>query len=152
MLERVGLRVDVAANGYEALAALEQDSYDLIIMDLQMPGMNGFEATVQIRRRERSGRRTPIIALTTFTTEDDRKRCLEAGMDDHVPKPVESSSLHASIAKWLGRTLPRVQERPSGGAPADAPRPAATSSRPTIGEVTRRLRDAQRGTGGGEPG
>jgi CheY-like chemotaxis protein len=109
----------VAANGAEAVQALETIRYDLVLMDVQMPEMDGFEATKQIRKAEAkmlranendpadSGR-VPIIALTAHALEGDRKKCLQAGMDDYITKPVEASALIAAWEKWL---LPRGEVR-----------------------------------------
>jgi signal transduction histidine kinase/CheY-like chemotaxis protein len=100
-LEKLGCRVDVAANGREALTAIEQLRYDLVLMDCQMPVMDGFEATAAIRARE-SGMRVPIIAMTANATSEDRDRCLAAGMDDYLAKPVRPEQLRARLDHWLG--------------------------------------------------
>jgi two-component system sensor histidine kinase/response regulator len=100
-LEKLGCRVDVAGNGREALAAMEQLRYDLVLMDCQMPVMDGFEATAAIRARE-SGARIPIIAMTANATSEDRDRCLAAGMDDYLAKPVRPEQLRARLDHWLG--------------------------------------------------
>jgi two-component system sensor histidine kinase/response regulator len=102
LLEKAGCRVDVVATGDEALAAHAQGSYALIIMDCQMPAMDGYEATRQIRARERvTGKRVPIIAMTAHALEGDRERCLGAGMDDYLSKPVQPGQLSAVLARWL---------------------------------------------------
>ncbi|MDX2171440.1 MAG: response regulator, partial [Deltaproteobacteria bacterium] len=100
-LEKLGCRVDVAANGREAVTALERLRYDLVLMDCQMPVMDGFEATAAIRARERDGR-VPIIAMTANATSEDRERCLAAGMDDYIAKPVRPEQLRARLDHWLG--------------------------------------------------
>jgi CheY-like chemotaxis protein/HPt (histidine-containing phosphotransfer) domain-containing protein len=101
-LERIGYRADVAANGKEVLQALERTPYDLIFMDVQMPEMDGFEATAAIRRREREkGGHIPIIAMTAHAMKGDRERCLEAGMDDYVSKPIQPQGLIDAITRWL---------------------------------------------------
>ena len=101
ILENLGMAVDVAANGHEAVAAFQQLPYDLVLMDCQMPGMDGYEATRAIRRCERDAR-TPILALTANALAGDRESCLAAGMDDYVSKPVTPERLRASIARWVG--------------------------------------------------
>jgi signal transduction histidine kinase/CheY-like chemotaxis protein len=101
MLEKLGCRVDVVANGLEAVDALARIAYDCIFMDCQMPEMDGFEATAAIRAHEtQSGRHVPIIAMTANAMQGDRKRCLDAGMDDYVSKPVQSEKLEAMLQKW----------------------------------------------------
>jgi len=98
LLEKRGHSVTVAATGREALAALENATFDLVLMDVQMPDMDGLEATAAIRAREAGlGRRIPIIALTAHTMKGDRERCLAAGMDGYVAKPVIAAELIAAV-------------------------------------------------------
>ena len=98
LLEKRGHRVVVAGNGREALAALEQQPFDLVLMDVQMPEMDGFEATAAIRQREKTtGSRLPIIALTAHAMKGDRDRCLSAGMDGFLSKPLQPEELYRSI-------------------------------------------------------
>ncbi len=99
LLERLGHRVTLAANGVEAVAKWREEKFDLVLMDVQMPELDGFEATRSIRDYERNGARTPIIAMTAHAMTGDRERCLEAGMDDYVSKPVRRETLHAAIAR-----------------------------------------------------
>jgi signal transduction histidine kinase/CheY-like chemotaxis protein/HPt (histidine-containing phosphotransfer) domain-containing protein len=101
MLEKMGCRVDVAVNGQRALEALEGTRYDLVLMDCQMPEMDGFEATRAIRAREGDGHRTPIVAMTANAMAGDRERCLEAGMDGYLTKPVRPDELTAAVSRWL---------------------------------------------------
>jgi PAS domain S-box-containing protein len=101
MLEKYGCRVDVAANGHEAIDATARITYDCIFMDCQMPEMDGFKATAVIRQREaQTGHHIPIIAMTANAMQGDRERCLEAGMDDYVSKPVKGEALRAVLQHW----------------------------------------------------
>ena len=93
----------MAADGDDAVTALSVRSYDLILMDCQMPIMNGFEATRQIRRNAAAGPHIPIIAMTAKVTSGDREQCLTAGMDDYVTKPVKFSELTATIERWTSK-------------------------------------------------
>jgi len=101
MLSRLGIQADVVSTGLEALDALVGVSYDLVLMDCQMPEMDGFEATRRIRDRERGSRRMPVVAMTANAMVGDRERCLEAGMDDHIPKPVRIDALQRALSRWL---------------------------------------------------
>jgi two-component system sensor histidine kinase/response regulator len=101
LLERWGFRADVVDNGLEALDAMGRTEYGLVLMDCQMPGMDGFEATQAIRRAEPAGRRVPIIAMTANAMLGDRERCLEAGMDDYISKPIDPQKVLDTIQRWL---------------------------------------------------
>jgi signal transduction histidine kinase/CheY-like chemotaxis protein len=107
LLEKRGLRVTAAGNGKEVLAALEKQTFDLVLMDVQMPEMDGMEATVLIREKEKvEGGHLPIIALTAYAMKGDEERCRAAGMDDYVTKPIRPQELF----KALHRLLPEVPE------------------------------------------
>jgi CheY-like chemotaxis protein len=101
MLTSLGLRVETANDGQEALARLERERFDLVLMDCEMPVMDGLSASVALRQREGSGPRTPIVALTADATETGRAACLAAGMDDYLTKPFSRDALHNTLAKWL---------------------------------------------------
>jgi len=148
MLERAGYRVDVAANGREAVEAVARVPYALVFMDCQMPEMDGFEATREIRRREtvdkgteeRNGEQgsalspeapchTPVIAMTANALKGDREACLEAGMDDYLAKPLHREDLEAVLARWQPVRADSSGERPTSpsekrGKRADAVDPA----------------------------
>ena len=111
ILQKLNWHVDVANNGLEALETCRSRDYGLILMDCQMPQMDGFEATRRIREWEReqapeSERHIPIIAMTASAMKGDRKRCLEVGMDDHIAKPVSPEALVDIVGKWLRHTAP----------------------------------------------
>jgi CheY-like chemotaxis protein len=109
MLEKEGHSVVVAATGVEAVEAFTRNTFDLILMDAQMPLMNGYEATGVIRAYEqRTGRHTPIVALTASAMKGDREICLEAGMDDYLSKPINQQHLREMLDRW---------SRPSGPSP-----------------------------------
>ena len=119
MLERWGCRVDVAGDGRQALEAVTCVDYDVVLMDVQMPEMDGFAATAAIRRREAlTARRTPIIAMTAHVMEGDRDRCVEAGMDDYVAKPITAQALLQAVSRWGTR---EVAQPPRSVAESDAP-------------------------------
>jgi len=98
---QLGIRADIVENGAEALDALRRDDYTLVLMDCQMPVMDGYAATRELRRRESGGRQTTVIAVTANALEGDRNRCLEAGMDDYLPKPIRRDALKAVLERWL---------------------------------------------------
>jgi len=113
ILERLGYRADAVGNGKEALAALEKIPYDLVLMDVQMPEMDGFEATRAVRdgRAKVLDRNVPIIAMTAHAMKGDRERCLEAGMDDYIGKPVTPSAVKEILEKYLGpKTTPEAEQ------------------------------------------
>jgi two-component system, sensor histidine kinase and response regulator len=103
MLERLGYLADVARDGQEALEALSDTSYEAVLMDVQMPRMDGYEATAEIRRIEAAGEgtRVPVIAMTANAMQGDREKAIEAGMDDYVSKPVKAEDLGAVLERWV---------------------------------------------------
>jgi signal transduction histidine kinase/CheY-like chemotaxis protein/HPt (histidine-containing phosphotransfer) domain-containing protein len=121
LLDRLGYRADVAGNGLEALDALVRRAYDVVLMDVQMPQMDGLEATREIRARGAALRQPRIVAMTANAMQGDRERCLAAGMDDYVSKPIQVDAL----VQALSRCAPAEAEAPAGPAPpVEPPRPA----------------------------
>ncbi|MCJ7578669.1 MAG: response regulator, partial [candidate division Zixibacteria bacterium] len=100
LLKKAGYSVDAVEDGRMVIEVVKRKVYDLILMDVQMPEMNGFEATQAIRAREGEAKHTPIIAMTAHAMKGDRERCLQAGMDDYIAKPIEPQELFAAIEKW----------------------------------------------------
>src|SRR5258708_31200080 len=111
LLQKRDFTVSIATDGKQAIAETQNAEFDLILMDIQMPEMDGFEATTEIRKREKlTGRRTPIIALTAHTLKEDRQRCLSAGMDAYVTKPIRP-------AAWFTVIQHILQSSAAGDAP-----------------------------------
>jgi PAS domain S-box-containing protein len=107
LLEKRGFMVTATANGREAVAEFERQSYDLVLMDVQMPEMDGFEATAAIRAREMlSGKHIPILAMTAHALRGDEERCIAAGMDGYISKPIRTSEMFTAIEKALGKNSP----------------------------------------------
>jgi two-component system, sensor histidine kinase and response regulator len=101
ILKKLGCRADVVHNGREAVEAVERQPYDLVLMDCQMPELDGFAATARIRQHEQAQHHTPIIAMTANAMHGDRERCLAAGMDDYISKPITLEMLREKLAHWL---------------------------------------------------
>jgi PAS domain S-box-containing protein len=111
-LRKLGFEADLAETGEVAVRLFSQSAYDLILMDCQMPEMDGFTATAEIRRLEGDGRRTPVIAMTANAMAGERERCLQAGMDDYIAKPAKLETLHETLTRWLESDRPApVDER-----------------------------------------
>jgi len=129
VLERCGFRAHVVNDGQEALDALSMQAYDAVLMDCQMPELDGYEATRELRRREGDGRRTPVIAMTAHAMTGDRERCLASGMDDYIAKPVRSQALVAVLQRWIAKDQEggerAAEETADLMASAPANRPAA---------------------------
>ncbi|HEV7499075.1 MAG TPA: PAS domain S-box protein, partial [Vicinamibacteria bacterium] len=121
MIESLGYAAEAVGNGLEAVEACSRQSYDAILMDCQMPHMDGFKATAFIREREGLSRHTPIVALTASVTAEDRQRCLAAGMDDYLSKPVPREALATALRKWI----------PTAGTPPPVEHAATPSALPT---------------------
>jgi two-component system, sensor histidine kinase len=103
-LQRCGCRVEVVGDGLEALQALQAQHYDAVLMDCQMPSMDGYQATAELRRLEHGVRHTPVIAMTAHAMDGDRDRCLNAGMDDYISKPMRHTDLAVALRRWIAVT------------------------------------------------
>ena len=143
LLKRRGYGASVVPNGEEAVEALSKTPYAAVLMDVQMPKMDGYEATREIRKREIGGRRIPIIAMTAHALQGDREKALEAGMDDHLSKPVRPEELDRVLERWATRT-PGPREAPRR-TPNDDPVPDGSLDR----TVLESLRLIQQEGGGG---
>jgi len=119
MLDKFGCATDAVEDGRAAVEAVANNEYDLVLMDVQMPDMDGFEATTEIRRTIAHGRDLPIIAMTAYAMEGDEARCLAAGMDGYIAKPVTLAALGRTLARWTVR---------EDDAPLDQPRPLRRSA------------------------
>ena len=130
ILKKFGVRADAVANGAEALDALSTIPYDLVLMDVQMPVMDGLEATRRLREEESGqtprGDRLPIIAMTASAMHSDREKCLKAGMDDFVSKPVMPQDLARALAKWLPNLGRRGETSSAGNDPSLDSEPASS--------------------------
>lgn len=104
MLEKLGYQVAVVENGHEALEAVSERRYSLVLMDCQMPGMDGFEATAAIREMPAPHCHVPIIAVTAHAIHGDRERCIQAGMDDYITKPIMLGDLGDVVGRWIDRS------------------------------------------------
>jgi two-component system, sensor histidine kinase and response regulator len=138
-LQSLGYTVDTVANGLQALEVLSATDYDAVLMDCQMPEMDGYEATAEVRRREGGKRHTPIIALTANALQGDQEKCLAAGMDDYLSKPIKPEALEAMLEKW-------TNDPNSSPKQPDAETVEANHlSNPLDGHVLAKLRKALRG-------
>jgi len=123
-LEEAGLEVAVAEDGLKALARLGAEAFDLVLMDCQMPEMDGFQATRILREREAlGGRRVPVVAMTANSMAGDRDRCIQAGMDDYLTKPITRETLVGAVARWLGEAGAPEAEPAAPGVPEEAGTP-----------------------------
>jgi CheY-like chemotaxis protein/HPt (histidine-containing phosphotransfer) domain-containing protein len=141
LLDRLGLEVDAAKDGRVAVDAVHRTRYDLVLMDCQMPEMDGYEATREIRVREAVMKRArlPIVAMTANAMAGDRERCFEAGMDDYLAKPLDIAQLREVLAKWL---VPDQTRASPQAPPKPTPEPAPQEETVLDTKVLKNLRDA----------
>ena len=129
MVEKRGYRVDVASNGFEAIDAMSRGGYAAVLMDCQMPKLDGYSATTEIRRREGASERIPIIAMTADAGPGAREKCLASGMDDYISKPMVGDELDRVLRKWAPIAAMAGQgARPAGAWAASSS--AASGGRP----------------------
>ena len=140
-LENLGYHADFVVNGEQALAMLSQQNYDIVLMDCQMPVIDGYTATQELRRREGSNRHTIVIALTANAMPEDREKCLASGMDDYISKPINLSLLNALLQRWTGsRVESGVEEIISTAEPTSLPVNLARLEEVTRGNKSRQQR------------
>ena len=102
LLAKLGCHVDVASSGLEAVDLTGRNPYDIVFLDCELPAMDGFQTAAELRRRENGGPRRPIVGVTGHSTPEDRERCLAAGMDDYLAKPVSLEAFRQQLARWTG--------------------------------------------------
>jgi signal transduction histidine kinase/two-component SAPR family response regulator/HPt (histidine-containing phosphotransfer) domain-containing protein len=140
MLQNLGCTVDVSASGNDAVAKVVARGYDVVFMDCEMPDMDGYAATAEIRRRQDGHQHVPIIAMTAKAIRGDRERCLAAGMDDYVPKPVRIEDLHAILAQWVPNCASRPVSSGETGANSSAEaKPSCLALDPAMTDRLRKL-------------
>ncbi len=100
-LRKLGYNADIVTNGIEAINALKIKQYDVILMDCEMPALDGYEATKEIRQQEKNGRHTWIIAMTAYAVVGDREKCIKAGMDDYINKPLRQEELRTALERGM---------------------------------------------------
>lgn len=127
MVERSGYQADVVANGREAVEAVTEKSYAAVLMDCHMPELDGYEATREIRRGDGVAARVPIIAVTAASVGGERERCLDAGMDDYLSKPLRSHALEETLTHWIPQ-----EPGPAPGAPSDARLQTPATAEPNV--------------------
>jgi PAS domain S-box-containing protein len=145
ILEQVSLAVEMANNGREAVEMAEKNTYDVILMDIQMPEMNGFEATKEIRNLKSDIRNVPIIAMTAHAMAGDREKSIEGGMNDHVTKPIDPNELFAALIKWIKpgereipeQLAPKIEEKTEEKPLADMPGISVTEGLARVGGNTK---------------
>jgi PAS domain S-box-containing protein len=126
MMQKLGCQADLACDGASAIEKVEANDYDVVLMDVQMPEVDGLEATRRIRRMLNARSRVPIVALTASATNDDRSACLAAGMNDHLSKPIEMQALRLALDRW-------GHFRSAGIAPGETGNPASRAATPSAG-------------------
>jgi CheY-like chemotaxis protein len=117
LLARAGFDAHSVSDGRAALDAIAAARYAAVLLDCQLPNLDGYQVAREIRRREGDGPRLPIIAMTAHAMDGDRERCLEAGMDDYLPKPIRAQALADTLQRWTGHPEPIAQPGSVGRAP-----------------------------------
>jgi two-component system sensor histidine kinase/response regulator len=119
MLQRLHVQPDVVVDGLQALEAVKANRYDLVLMDVQMPVMDGLEATRAIREFEQGDRHTIIVAVTANAIQGDKERCLRSGMDDYLPKPIKQQDIELMITKWISASVTAKEISAKNSVPAE---------------------------------
>lgn len=119
MLQRLNLQPDVVDDGLQAVHAVKSKQYDLVLMDVQMPVMDGLEATRAIRAFEDGKKHTIIVAVTANAIQGDRERCLQSGMDDYLPKPIKQQDIELMITKWISASSTAIEIMTKNSVPAE---------------------------------
>jgi CheY-like chemotaxis protein/HPt (histidine-containing phosphotransfer) domain-containing protein len=137
-ISQLGCPVDAVDNGREAVKAIARETYDIVLMDCQMPEMDGYEATETIREWEKGSNRsrTPIIALTANAMQGDRDKCLASGMDDYLPKPFQQKQIYAVLKQYIGKLKATAGTASTGGGKEAAQCPEGTESSGKVAIVT----------------
>ena len=135
MLEKNGYEAHIAENGRKALEAMAVDAYAVVLMDCQMPELDGYETTREIRRREGDGPRIPIIAMTANSMQGERERCLAAGMDDYLSKPLRNRVLKEALERWVPDAIAAATRAPAPAAPPEDAASGADAGRELLNEL-----------------
>jgi CheY-like chemotaxis protein len=134
MLQKLGYQVDLACDGASAISRVEANPYDVVLMDLNMPGIDGLEAARRIRLMPTAQSSVPIVALTASATIEDKAQCLAAGMNDYLSKPIEIQALRRALERWGNGSAPGITPDGMGSPELCPPMPSASRALPVIAD------------------